>query len=121
MLKQITITCFFLFVSIVVLAAEPVGSGQTNDNNKLVLYSDGTWKYDKAPGSKNSKTISYLVIKEKIRKLCGASRADSVIGLINSGMSVAQIKGVSKERYWACINEATGCYEIASFAPQCIK
>lgn len=26
--------------------------------------------------------------------------------MINSGMSVAQIKGVSKERYWACISTA---------------
>ena len=121
MFKQIAITCFFFLVPIVVLAADPVGLGQTNDNNKVVLYSDGTWKYDKAPSSKKPKTMSYMAIKEKIRKLCGASRADSVIGLINSGMSVAQIKGVSKERYWACINEATGCDEIASIAPQCIK
>ncbi|MEI6828196.1 MAG: hypothetical protein WCK54_21595, partial [Desulfuromonadales bacterium] len=92
---------------------------QTNDNKTVIIYSDGTWKYEKNSRPKKQGKISYQKIKEKVIKLCGSSYGDSVLGIINIGASASGVD--ANEKYLSCIDEGTGCSELLGLASSCMK
>lgn len=119
--KTIFILLFLAVQSGNVFAAEIVGSGQTNDGKKAILYSDGTWQVEpEQKATKSSSDLSYESIKRQVVALCADDEVkDATMSAVNMWQTIAARKGISKEKYWSCLSKATGCMELTSLTMQC--
>lgn len=119
LLSAIIAVVVIIFTPLGTVAAQQIGTGQTNDNKAVIIYSDGTWKYDKKSGTKKARVLSFKAIKEKAYMLCDPQLADLVVGMIIEVAPIEEPNNVSIEKYWACVDKASGCSELSSLVAHC--
>jgi len=107
------------FTPLGVVAAQQIGIGKTNDNKAVIVYSDGTWEYSKKSGTKKTRVLSFEGIKEKAYRLCDPRLADLVVGMIIDVVPVEEPNSVLIQKYWACVDRASGCSELISLVGSC--